>query len=131
MSGGSWRGPRGRFWIQLFVGGCLAGQSACTVYHVYQVGGPGGREAGNQPMTEWESKTLNSFFWGAVRQDLPIDNCRLGNGTRTNIEEVKITSNLGSTVATIFTLGIWRPLKVGWRCARPPGLRDTLSGGAL
>lgn len=109
----------------LLLAGLWSG-TGCATYHVFQVGGPGGREQGNQPWTEWESKTLHSFLWGAVRQDLPVTNCRLGDGTRTGIEEVKITSNVGSLAATILTLGLWRPLKVGWRCARPPGIRGVL-----
>lgn len=110
----------------LLVVACSWPVTGCATYHVYQVGGPAAREQGNQPLTEWESKTLHSFFWGAVRQDLPVTNCRLGDGTRTGIEEVRIEANVGSTAATILTLGMWRPLKVSWRCARPPGPRGVL-----
>lgn len=106
----------------LAVSACLL--AGCASYHVYQVGGP--LETGNQPMTEWKSKTLHSLVWGAIRQDLPVDNCKLGNGTRTNIEEVRIRSNVGAITATILTLGFWRPLNVSWRCAKPPGLRGTV-----
>jgi hypothetical protein len=91
--------------------------AGCATYHVYQVKGP--LEMGNQPLTEWKTKTLHSIAWGAVRQDLPVENCRLGNGTRTGIEEVRVRSNVGTTIATIFTLGFWQPLQVGWRCAKP------------
>jgi len=98
--------------------------AGCATYHIYQVGGP--RELGNQPMTEWKSKTLHSLVWGAIRQDLPVDNCKLGNGTRTNIEEVRVRSNVGAITATILTLGFWRPLQVSWRCAKPPGLTGTI-----
>ncbi len=101
---------------------CFA--AGCATYHVYQVGGP--RELGNLPSTEWKSKTLHSLVWGAVRQDLPVDNCKLGNGTRTNIEEVRVRSNVGAITATILTLGFWRPLKFSWRCAKAPGLRGTV-----
>jgi hypothetical protein len=96
----------------------------CATYHVYQVGGP--LEMGNQPMTEWKTRTLHSLAWGAIRQDLPVNNCKLGNGTRTGIEEVRVRSNFGATVAAILTLGFWRPLQFGWRCAKPPGLRGVL-----
>lgn len=98
----------------------------CATYHVYQVGGPGGLEQGNQPMTEWESRNLNSFFWGLIRQDLPVENCALGDGTRTGIEEVKIEYQIQHTLASIVTLGIWRPMKVSWRCAKPQA-----AGGVL
>ncbi len=92
--------------------------SGCATYHVYQVGGP--RESGNQPLTEWKSKTLHALVWGAIRQDLPVDNCKLGDGTRTGIEEVRTRANFGATLATVLTLGFWHPLQFSWRCAKPP-----------
>jgi hypothetical protein len=93
--------------------------TGCATYHVYQV-------PQNLPMTEWKTKTLHSLVWGAIRQDLPVDNCKLGNGDRTNIEEVRVRANFGATVAAILTLGFWRPLQFGWRCAKPQGLRGVL-----
>jgi hypothetical protein len=78
---------------------CAASGAGCYRYRLYQVGGPGGREAGNQPGTEWKEKTLHSFFWGAIRQDVPVDNCH--------------------SLGTVVTLGIWAPIKVRWRCAKP------------
>lgn len=93
--------------------------NGCSTIHAYQIGGPNGLEQGNQPATEWESKTVNTFLWGAVRNDVKIDNCRLGDGTRINIEEFKIEKNAGFILANILTLGIWEPAKVSWRCAKP------------
>ncbi|NOT07101.1 MAG: hypothetical protein HOP28_02755 [Gemmatimonadales bacterium] len=98
--------------------------TGCATYHVYQIKGP--LEMGNQPLTEWKGKTLHSLVWGAIRQDMPVDNCRLGDGTRTGIEEVRVRSNVGATAAAILTLGFWRPLQVTWRCAKPPGLRGVV-----
>ncbi len=37
--------------------------SGCAVYHVYGEGGAEGREQGNQPGTEGNSKTLHNFGW--------------------------------------------------------------------
>jgi hypothetical protein len=98
----------------------------CYSYHAYQVGGPEGREQGNQPATEWQHRTLHAFLWGAVRHDLPIENCRLGNGQRLGVEEVKVGTNLGYLVLSVLTLGIWVPVDVSWRCARPPVTTGTL-----
>ena len=103
----------------LVVLACWMSTSGCYTYHVYQAGGPEGREQGNQPSTEWESETLHALFWGAVRQDLPVENCRLGDGTHLGIEEVKIETNFGYVLASVLTLGIWVPLQVSWRCAKP------------
>ena len=98
---------------------CSLSGSACYTYHVYQVGGPGGRELGNQPSTEWQGKTLHAFGWGLVRQDLPVDNCQLASGQRFGIEEVKVGTNIGYLLASAITLGLWVPLEVSWRCAKP------------
>ncbi len=104
--------------------------SACITHHVYQIGGPGDLEQGNQPSTEWDGRTLHALFWGAVlRQDLPIDTCTLGDGTRLGIEEIKIDKNAGQVLASILTLGIWQPVKVSWRCARPKVPTGRLPGG--
>lgn len=99
---------------------CCTPATGCYTYHVYQVGGTAGREQGNQPGTEWQHETLHAFAWGAVRQDLPVDNCQLANGQRFGIEEVKVDTNLGYLIVSVATLGIWVPLRVGWRCAKPP-----------
>src|SRR3954469_6070423 len=95
------------------------GVQSCSTVHVYQAGGPQGREGGNQPSTEWESKRSNTFLWGAIRQDVRIENCVLGDGSRLNIEEIKIQKNFGSIVATVLTLAIWEPVRISWRCAKP------------
>ena len=92
---------------------------SCSTVHVYQAGGPQGREAGNQPATEWKSKPINTFLWGAIRQDVRVENCVLGDGSRLNIEEMKVEKNFGRMVATVLTLGIWEPVKISWRCAKP------------
>ncbi|MBI4521833.1 MAG: hypothetical protein HY701_13410 [Gemmatimonadetes bacterium] len=105
---------------------CGWSATACYTYHAYQVGGPGGRELGNQPATEWEHRTLHAFAWGAIRQDATVDNCRLGSGQRLGMEEVRVDTNFGYLLAAVVTLGIWVPLEVSWRCARPPVPTDTL-----
>ena len=106
---------------------CCIPITGCYTYHVYQVGGTEGLEQGNQPGTEWKHKTLHAFAWGALRQDLPVDNCRLGSGQRLGIEEVKVDTNLGYLLASVVTLGIWVPLEVSWRCAKPPVPTGTLN----
>lgn len=99
---------------------CAFTLSGCYRYHAYQVGGPEGREEGNQPATEWKGATRHSLFWGLIRQDLPIENCRTLDGKkRLNIEEFKVESNFLYTLATLGTLGIWAPVEIQWRCAKP------------
>lgn len=105
---------------------CTLPATGCYTYHVYQTGGPGGRELGNQPGTEWKHQTLHAFAWGLVRQDLPVDNCQLVNGQRTGIEEIKVETNLGYVLISGITFGLWVPLEVSWRCAKPPVAVDIL-----
>lgn len=106
---------------------CSILTTGCYTYHIYQVGGTAGREQGNQPGTEWGHKTLHAFAWGGLRQDLPVDNCQLGSGQRLGMEEVKVDTNLGYLLASVVTLGIWVPLDVSWRCAKPPVPTGTLN----
>jgi hypothetical protein len=94
--------------------------SAMSTYLVYQDGGIGDSQPQNMPGTEWRSATLNSYAWGLWRQDLPISNCRLANGQRLGIEEIRIGRSLGQTLVTFLTLGIVAPTQVSWRCCRPP-----------
>ena len=101
--------------------------TGCARYHVYQRGGTGGYEEGSQPGTQWsEKRRLNALFWGLVRDDYIVDQCKLPDGTRVGFDEVQIETNLGYTLATILTLGIWVPLDVSYRCAKPPGLSGSL-----
>jgi hypothetical protein len=100
--------------------------SRSSTLHIYQAGGNAEREQGNQPMSEWQSKTLNSFLWGFIRQDLCITNCCLGDGTRTGIEELKLDSTTLQRLATLLTLGIWSQVTVSWRCGKQIGPRGEL-----
>lgn len=88
--------------------------------HVYQELGPGDSQPQNMPGTEWKTRNLNSFFWGLIRQDLPIINCRLANGQRLGIEELRVRRTRSQVIATVLTLGLWAPTEIGWRCCRPP-----------
>jgi hypothetical protein len=96
--------------------------SSCSTVLVYQAGSHGGLTEGNQPGTEWsEGKRINTFFWGAMRQDVIIKDCREGDGDRLNIEEIRIEKNFGSIFASVITLGLWEPMKISWKCAKPEG----------
>ena len=100
--------------------------SAASTYHIYQDGGIGDSQPQNMPGTEWKSKNLNSFLWGLIRQDLPVTNCRLANGQRLGIEEVRIGRSLPQMLITLLTLGFVAPTRVSWRCCRPPSQSGTL-----
>jgi hypothetical protein len=100
--------------------------SASSAYLIYQDGGIGDSQPQNMPGTEWKSANLNCFLWGLIRQDLPITNCRLANGQRLGIEEIRVGRNWLQGLVTALTLGIWAPTRISWRCCRPPSQSGTL-----
>ena len=101
--------------------------TGCATYHVYQRGGTGGYEEGSQPGTQWsEKKRLDSLFWGLIREDYIVDQCKLPDGTRVGFDEVQIETNPAYILATVLTLGIWIPIDVSYRCGRPPALSGSL-----
>jgi hypothetical protein len=100
--------------------------SAASTYLIYQDQGLGDSQPQNMPATEWKTKTLNSFLWGLIRQDLPITNCRLANGQRLGMEELRVGRSFGQVLISVATLGLWSPTRVSWRCARPPLQTGTL-----
>ena len=102
----------------------MAGRAATL--HVYQDLGPGDSQPQNMPGTEWKTCNVHSFLWGLIRQDLPITNCRLSNGQRLGIEEIRIGRTRWQMLITGLTLGLWAPTQIGWRCCRPPSQTGTL-----
>ena len=103
------------------------GFKVLRAYLIYQDGGVFDSQPQNMPGTELETRQLNSLAWGLWRQDLPITNCRLSNGQRLGIEEIRIGRTLPQMLAIVLTLGFWAPMMVSWRCCRPPiqtGLLD-------
>ena len=101
--------------------------SAISTYLIYQDRGLGDSQPQNMPGTEWRSKTLKSFAWGLWRQDLPVTNCRLANGQRLGIEEIRFGRSLPQMLITLLTLGFVAPMRVSWRCCRPPSQSGTLN----
>jgi hypothetical protein len=100
--------------------------SAMSTYLIYQDGGIGDSQPQNMPGTEWETRTLTSLAWGLWRQDLPVGNCRLSNGQRLGIEELRLGRSLPQMLITLVTLGIVAPMRVSWRCCRPPSQSGSL-----
>jgi len=101
--------------------------SAMSAYLIYQDGGLGDSQPQNMPGTEWESRTLYSLAWGLWRQDLPVTNCRLSNGQRLGIEEIRLGRSLPQILLTFLTLGLVAPARISWRCCRPPSQSGVLS----
>lgn len=67
------------------------------------------------PSTEYKKQTAHSLFWGLAQKNVSAENCQPTPG----LAEVRVTTNLGFALATVVTLGIWCPMTVEWRCAKP------------
>jgi hypothetical protein len=76
----------------------------------------------NDPSTTYQQKTVHSFFWGLMQKrqngiDVVAANC---DSLKLNsIDEVRVTNNLGYSLITVATLGIWSPMTVQWKCPKP------------
>jgi hypothetical protein len=67
------------------------------------------------PATDYETATMNAYLWGVIEDTQPTDNC-LSNA----LDEVRVRRTFPQALATVLTLGIWMPLEVQWKCAKPP-----------
>ena len=92
--------------------------SGCVRYHIYQVGGRGSSREASRAGTQWEEKRrLHTTFWGLNRgRDFQVTRCQLPDGTRLGFDELQVDVNL---LAALLTLGIWVPIDVSYRCAKP------------
>lgn len=86
----------------------LSLQTGCYHYHV--------TAPKSDPATDYEHRTVHSYFWGLIQSD----NVRAEDCLSNALDEVHITTNFGYSVLSVATLGIWMPLDVGWRCAKEP-----------
>lgn len=87
-----------------------------SCYH-YRISAPN-----NLPSTETESEVVHGLLWGLAvkpKNGLKPKNCEPHDMA---LYQVQVTSNLGYSLITVVTLGIWSPMKVEWQCAKPcPG----------
>ena len=67
------------------------------------------------PATDYESATLRAYFWGAIEETLPTENC-----VDNLIDEVRVVQTFPNMVVSVLSLGVYMPLEVEWRCAKRP-----------
>jgi Bor protein len=76
-------------------------------------------ESHAQAGSEVSGQTVNFFFWGAIQSPkrilTPICDSLGANG----MAEVTVRNNLGYSLITVVTLGIWSPTRVEWKCGKP------------
>ena len=68
-----------------------------------------------QAATDPETKTVNSFFWGMLQENVQPSNC-----ASNALQQVRVDWNFGYSLLTVVTLGIWSPMTVQWQCAKTP-----------
>ena len=69
------------------------------------------------PSTGYNKKTVHSLFWGLAQENVTATDC---DSLKINsVDEVRITTNFGYALITVVTLGIWCPMEVEWKCAKP------------
>jgi len=74
------------------------------------------------PATDYESRIAHSLFWGLIQsKDISADDC-LSNA----LDEVHVTTNLGYSIISVATVGIWMPVNIQWKCAKEPLLEGEL-----
>lgn len=100
--------PLRRFFFLVLIVCFLSLQTGCYHYHV--------TAPKPDPATDYEHRTVHSYFWGLIQSD----NVRAEDCLSNALDEVHITTNFGYSVLSVATLGIWMPLDVGWRCAKEP-----------
>ena len=71
----------------------------------------------NDPATEYQQKTMRTYFWGLVNnpKQLIVPNCNNNN----SLDEVMYSTNFGQSFITFITLGVYSPIQVKWKCHKP------------
>lgn len=75
----------------------------------------------SDPATNYSKKRADSFFWGLYQKrntgvDVVTANC---DTIDTKMAEVRVSTNYAYALITVVSLGIWCPVQVQWKCAKP------------
>ena len=76
-----------------------------STYLVYQDGGVFDSQPQNMPGTEWRRSSSRASRGASGARICPITNCRLSNGQRLGIEEIRFGRTLPQMLVTALTLG--------------------------
>ena len=71
----------------------------------------------NDPSTQYQKLTVNTFFWGLVQRNVVATDCDALQ--LKSLDEVRVTTNYGYALITVITLGIWCPMQLEWKCPKP------------
>ena len=79
-----------------------------------------------QAGTEVSKRTVHSFLWGLAQKPSTITTPICDSLGVNGMSEVTMKTNLGYSLITVLTLGIWCPMKVEYKCSKPCKKSDTL-----
>src|SRR4051812_42627928 len=99
---------------------CCVLQSSCFTYRVAT------HAQGSTDNTPYNSKKACSLFWGLLNKPQVISTPTCDSLGVNGVSEVVVKTNFGNILVTIFTLGIYCPVRVQWKCAKPCQQSDTL-----
>ncbi|HEX5726387.1 MAG TPA: hypothetical protein VFX98_13020 [Longimicrobiaceae bacterium] len=68
------------------------------------------------PETEPRRTVVHNFAWGLLSNPpaYRAANCDNANA----LDQVRVNNNLGFTLVTVLSLGLWAPVELEWRCAK-------------
>lgn len=90
---------------------CLLSLTSCYTYRV---------ATRAQAGTEMNRRVVaNSFFWGLVQSPKEIATPICDSLNINGMAVVQVKSNLGYSLITVLTLGIWSPMQIEWKCSKP------------
>lgn len=79
-----------------------------------------------QAGTEVSTRTVHSLLWGLAQKPAAITTPICDSLDVNGMSEVTMKTNLGYSLITVLTLGIWCPMKVEYKCSKPCKKTDTL-----
>lgn len=63
--------------------------------------------------------TTHSYLWGLLKNPKEIHTPVCDSLGSNGMAEVVIKNNFGFALITVATLGIWCPMRLEWKCAKP------------
>jgi len=84
--------------------------SGCATYRVTTL---------KQPGTEYQERKINSYLWGILQSPKEVTTPVCDSLGSPGLSEVMLRRNFGDYVASFFTLGIWNPALLKWKCSKP------------
>ncbi len=76
--------------------------------------------------TPANSRKACSLFWGIINKPQVITTPVCDSLGVNGVSEVVVKTNFGNALVTILTLGIYCPVRVEWKCAKPCRQTQTL-----